>query len=52
VNFSDVVWAPYICHFYKTFGGTKIFNWYFQFAEEILPFTDFTNLYHYVGLDT
>jgi hypothetical protein len=40
---SDVIWAPISAFvFYKTFGGTKgAFGAIFNFAEEILPFTDF-----------
>jgi hypothetical protein len=40
---SDVVWAPISAFiFYKTFGGSKgAFGALFNFAEEILPFTDF-----------
>jgi hypothetical protein len=42
-EFSDVVWAPISAYiFYKTFGGWKgAFGGVFNFAEEILPFTDF-----------
>ena len=40
---SDVVFAPISAFiFYKTFGGWKgTFGGIFNFAEEILPFTDF-----------
>ncbi len=42
-EFSDVVWAPLSAYiFFKTFGGWKgAFGGVFNFAEEILPFTDF-----------
>lgn len=42
-EFSDVVWAPISAFiFYKTFGGLRgAFGGIFNFAEEILPFTDF-----------
>ena len=42
-EFADVVWAPISAFiFYKTFGGWKgAFGGLFNFAEEILPFTDF-----------
>ncbi len=42
-EFSDIVWAPISAYiFYKTFGGWKgTFGGIFNFAEEILPFTDF-----------
>ena len=42
-EFSDIVWAPISAFiFYKTFGGAKgAFGGLFNFAEEILPFTDF-----------
>ena len=40
---SDIVWAPISALiFYKMFGGLKgAFGGIFNFAEEILPFTDF-----------
>jgi len=40
---SDIVWAPLSGFiFYKTFGGRKgAFGGILNFAEEILPFTDF-----------
>ncbi len=40
---ADVIWAPISAFiFYKTFGGAKgAFGAVFNFAEEILPFTDF-----------
>jgi hypothetical protein len=40
---SDIVFAPISAIiFYKTFGGWKgTFGGIFNFAEEILPFTDF-----------
>lgn len=42
-EFGDVLWAPVSAFlFYKTFGGWKgAFGGLFNFAEEILPFTDF-----------
>ena len=42
-EFADIVWAPISALiFYKTFGGTKgAFGAIFNFAEEILPFSDF-----------
>lgn len=42
-EFSDIVWAPISAMiFYKTFGGAKgVFGAVFNFAEEILPFSDF-----------
>lgn len=42
-EFSDIVWAPISAYiFFKTFGGWKgAFGGVFNFAEEILPFTDF-----------
>jgi hypothetical protein len=42
-EFSDIIWAPISAYiFYKTFGGWKgAFGSIFNFAEEILPFTDF-----------
>lgn len=42
-EFSDIIWAPISAViFYKTFGGWKgAFGGIFNFAEEILPFTDF-----------
>ncbi len=42
-EFADVVWAPISAFmFYKTFGGARgAFGAVFNFAEEILPFTDF-----------
>jgi hypothetical protein len=42
-EFGDLVWAPLSAIiFYKTFGGWKgAFGGVFNFAEEILPFTDF-----------
>ncbi|MDB5192005.1 MAG: hypothetical protein JWQ96_1568 [Segetibacter sp.] len=42
-EFTDVVWAPISAMiFYKTFGGAKgAFGAIFNFAEEILPFSDF-----------
>lgn len=42
-EFSDVIWAPISAFvFYKSFGGLKgAFGGIFNFAEEILPFTDF-----------
>jgi hypothetical protein len=42
-EFSDVVFAPISALvFYKLFGGWKgAFGGIFNFAEEILPFTDF-----------
>lgn len=42
-EFSDVIWAPISAFiFYKMFGGAKgAFGGIFNFAEEILPFTDF-----------
>lgn len=42
-EFADVFWAPISAYiFYKSFGG-KIgsFGALFNFAEEVLPFTDF-----------
>ena len=40
---SDVLWAPVSAFiFYRTFGGAKgAFGAVFNFAEELLPFTDF-----------
>ncbi|MCY7421368.1 MAG: hypothetical protein LH478_06440 [Chitinophagaceae bacterium] len=55
-EFSDIIWAPLSAYiFYKSFGG-KIgsFGALFNFAEEILPFTDFiptftiTWIYRYI----
>lgn len=42
-EFADIVWAPVSAFiFYKTFGGWKgALGGIFNFAEEILPFTDF-----------
>ena len=42
-EFADIVWAPISAFiFYKTFGGAKgAFGAVFNFAEEILPGTDF-----------
>jgi hypothetical protein len=42
-EFADVLWAPISAYiFYNTFGGWKgAFGSVFNFAEEILPFTDF-----------
>lgn len=42
-EFGDIVWAPISGFiFYKTFGGRKgLLGGIFNFAEEILPFTDF-----------
>jgi hypothetical protein len=42
-EFADVVWAPISAFiFYKTFGGWRgALGGIFNFAEEILPFTDF-----------
>jgi len=42
-EFADVVWAPVSGFiFYKTFGGWKgAFGGIFNFAEELLPGTDF-----------
>ena len=42
-EFADLLWAPVSAFiFYKTFGGWKgAFGSVFNFAEEILPFTDF-----------
>lgn len=42
-EFGDIVWAPISALvFYKTFGGWKgALGGLFNFAEEILPFTDF-----------
>jgi hypothetical protein len=42
-EFADIIWAPISGFiFYKTFGGWKgAFGGLFNFAEEILPFTDF-----------
>jgi hypothetical protein len=42
-EFADIAWAPISAMiFYKTFGGAKgAFGGLFNFAEEILPFTDF-----------
>lgn len=42
-EFADIVWAPVSGFiFYKTFGGWKgAFGGIFNFAEELLPGTDF-----------
>ncbi len=42
-EFSDILWAPISAFiFYRSFGGWKgAFGGIFNFAEEILPFTDF-----------
>lgn len=42
-EFADIAWAPISAFiFYRTFGGAKgAFGGLFNFAEEILPFTDF-----------
>lgn len=42
-EFGDIVWAPISAFiYYKTFGGVKgAVGGIFNFAEEILPFTDF-----------
>lgn len=42
-EFADIVWAPISSFiFYRIFGGTKgAFGAVFNFAEEILPGTDF-----------
>jgi hypothetical protein len=42
-EFADIVWAPVSGFiFYKTFGGWKgAFGGVFNFAEELLPGTDF-----------
>ena len=42
-EFGDVIWAPISGFiYYKTFGGWKgAMGGIFNFAEEILPFTDF-----------
>ena len=42
-EFADIVWAPVSALiFYKTFGGWKgAFGGIFNFAEELLPGTDF-----------
>jgi hypothetical protein len=42
-EFFDLFWAPVSAViFYKTFGGWKgAFGGVFNFAEELLPFTDF-----------
>ena len=42
-EYADIVWAPVSAFiFYKTFGGTRgAFGAVFNFAEEILPGTDF-----------
>ena len=42
-EFADIIWAPVSAFvFYKTFGGTRgAFGAVFNFAEEILPGTDF-----------
>ncbi len=42
-EFGDVIWAPLSAFiFYKIFGGRLgLFGGMFDFAEEILPFTDF-----------
>ncbi len=42
-EFGDIIWAPISAFiFYKTFGGTRgAFGAIFNFAEEILPFSDF-----------
>ena len=42
-EFSDIIWAPLSAIiFYKMFGGGKmgLFGGFFNFLEEILPFTD------------
>jgi hypothetical protein len=46
-EFADIVWAPLSGFiFYKTFGGVNgAFGGVFNFAEEILPFTDFIPTY-------
>ncbi|CAN5750358.1 hypothetical protein BH10BAC2_BH10BAC2_06900 [soil metagenome] len=42
-EFADIIWAPVSGFiFYKTFGGWKgAFGGLFNFAEELLPGTDF-----------
>lgn len=42
-EFADIIWAPVSGFiFYKTFGGWKgAFGGIFNFAEELLPGTDF-----------
>jgi len=42
-EFADVIWAPISgLIFYRTFGGWKgAFGGVFNFAEELLPGTDF-----------
>jgi len=42
-EFADIIWAPISgLIFYKTFGGWKgTFGGIFNFAEELLPGTDF-----------
>lgn len=42
-EFADVLWAPVSAViFYRTFGGLKVtFGSLFNFAEELLPWTDF-----------
>lgn len=42
-EFADVLWAPVSAViFYRTFGGLKgTFGSLFNFAEELLPWTDF-----------
>lgn len=42
-EFSDLIWAPISALiFYKSFGGWKgALGGMFNFAEEILPFSDF-----------
>jgi hypothetical protein len=42
-EFGDLIWAPISGFiYYKTFGGWKgAMGGIFNFAEEILPFTDF-----------
>jgi len=42
-EFADIIWAPVSGFiFYKTFGGWKgTFGGIFNFAEELLPGTDF-----------
>ena len=43
-EFGDVVWAPLSAYlFSRLYGTDKVAKWgaIFNFAEEILPFTDF-----------
>ena len=52
-EFGDVVWAPLSAYlFSRLYGTDKVAKWgaIFNFAEEILPFTDFCPTFTIVWL--